>query len=62
MSNETKDYLEEIESYNKAVYKDFLEQNPDYTTWDHKHITYEFINYLLSRMYHEGIPEKEPRG
>lgn len=60
MSNELKDYLNELDMYNKAVFKDFLSQNGDALSWPEDFTMKKFVEYLLSRMYHEGLPEKEP--
>jgi len=57
MSNEMKEWLAEREAYEKEVYEDFLEQSKEYppSTTTNK----DFIDYLLSRMYHGALPAKE---
>ena len=54
MSNEMLDWFEDVKQYEEAVFKDFQEQFPEDKT------DKDFIDYLLSRMRSEGLPEKEP--
>jgi len=67
MSNEMKDWLKEVEDYEKEVYDDFYEQNVEVIEkYGQPPIflgvsTPEYISYLLSRMRSEGLPAKEPR-
>jgi hypothetical protein len=55
MSNEQKDYDMEFESYRAGLLKDYQEQLMPSDT-----LVWTFEDYLVSRMWHEGLPEKEP--
>lgn len=49
MSNELKDWLEDVRGYQKAVREDFEKDYED--TSDNS-----FIEYLLMRMYYANVP------
>lgn len=59
----TEENRKDFESYCAGVKKDFHEQNPEQSESDNPAMVqlYNYINYLLTRMYFEGLPEKEPR-
>jgi hypothetical protein len=49
--------------YKREVYNDYVEQFGENTLMveDDKSLKSNFIDFLLTRMYYEGIPSKEPR-
>jgi len=62
MSNEALDHQATLNAYNKAVFEDYLKQQIEFAKEYpyFKYTDYNFVDYLLCRMYHEGLPEKEP--
>ena len=57
MSNEGKDYDNEVFQYEQDIRNDYLEQYP--TVEDREVYTFEM--YLISRCFTEGVPAKEAR-
>jgi len=57
MSSGEKEWLKEREAYEKELYEDFESQNANGPAFLSNG---EFVQYLMSRMYHEGLPSKEP--
>lgn len=57
MSNEYFDWKQDVDYYTDAVKEDFNKQYPEFNADKDKD---SFINYLILRMYNDGVPAEEP--
>ena len=58
MSSAEKEHREEVEQYEKDLYQEFL----NLEKWAYEKgfkSSQSFADYLMSRMYHAGVPAKE---